>query len=189
MPTPSSATLQHSHTANDTPHQHLSQAACAHVKPCTTTDSAPLMRDLGPYLFCYVLTLPLLFLTPPHLLTHLCMKPLIPGTVLLLSLTFLTPFPLTLLIFSLALPLHLLILLPCYGLGHIPLTASLSSAPIVLTGTLQSFGSQSGCHHLDKQLNCLAVGVTPSSFAVCTTCASYMNRASVRGLVGGHRLS
>jgi hypothetical protein len=33
---------------------------------------------------------------------------------------------------------------PCYAIGHISLTASLSSAPTVLIETLQSFGSQPG---------------------------------------------
>jgi hypothetical protein len=43
------------------------------------------------------------------------------------------------------------------------------------------------CYHLDKQLNCLIVGVTPYGSAVHMTCVSYMNCASVRGLVGGHQ--
>jgi hypothetical protein len=72
------------------------------------------------------------------------MRLLIPGTASLSSLTSPTPFPLTLLTFSLALPQNPLVLLPCYALGHIPLTASLSSALIVLMETLQSFGLHLG---------------------------------------------
>jgi hypothetical protein len=89
---------------------------------------------------CYVLILPLLFLMPPHLLIHLHTRHLILGTALLSSLTSLIPFPLTPLTSSLTLPQNLLTLLSYYTLGHIPLTASLSSVPIILTGTLQSFG-------------------------------------------------
>ena len=87
---------------------------------------------------CYVLTLPLLFLIPPCLLTHLPMKHLILGTALLLSLTSLIPFLLTPLTSSLALPQNLLTLVPYYALGHIPLTTSVSSAPIILMGIPQS---------------------------------------------------
>jgi len=92
----------------------------------------------------YILTLPLLFLIPPHLFIHLPMRLLIPGTALLLSPTSLIPFLLIPLISSLALPLTPLASLPCYVLGLIPLTALLSSTPTVLTGTLQSFSSQPG---------------------------------------------
>jgi hypothetical protein len=42
---------------------------------------------------------------------------------------------------------------------------------------------------LDKQLNCLVVGVTPRGSAARMTRVSYTSRASVRGLVSGHRLS
>jgi hypothetical protein len=91
---------------------------------------------------CYIPTLPLLFLIRPYLLTHLSMRLLISGTVLLLSLTSAIPFSLTLLIFFLALLLNLLISALCYALGLIPLIISLSSALIVLTETPQSFGSQ-----------------------------------------------
>jgi hypothetical protein len=45
------------------------------------------------------------------------------------------------------------------------------------------------CYLLDKQLNCLVVGVTPPSFAVHMTCVSYMSRASVRGPASGHQSS
>jgi len=72
------------------------------------------------------------------------MKPLIPGTVLPLSLTSPIPFPPTLLISFLALPLNLSIFHPCYALGHIPLTASLSSALTILMGTPQSSSSWPG---------------------------------------------
>jgi len=96
--------------------------------------------NVGPKEECYILTLPLLFLTPPHPFIHLPIKPPTPGTVLPLSPTSLTPFPLTPLISSLIFPLNLSILLHCYTLGHIPLTASLSSALIILMGTPQSFG-------------------------------------------------
>jgi hypothetical protein len=71
---------------------------------------------------------------------HLSTRLLIPGTALLLSLTSLILFPLTPLTSSPALPQSLLVLLPYYALGHIPLTTSLSSDPIILTGTPQSFG-------------------------------------------------
>jgi hypothetical protein len=91
---------------------------------------------------CYDLILPLLFLTPLHLFIHLPTKLLIPGTALLLSLTSLILFPLTPLTSSPALPQNQLVLVPYYALGHIPLTASLSSAPIVLMETLQSFRSR-----------------------------------------------
>jgi hypothetical protein len=46
-----------------------------------------------------------------------------------------------------------------------------------------------GCYRLGKRLNCLVVGAIPPGFAVYMTCVSYMSRASVRGPVGGHRLS
>jgi hypothetical protein len=58
--------------------------------------------------FCYILTLPLLFLTLLHLPTCPHIRLLIPGTALLLSLTFPILFPLTLLISFPALPLNLL---------------------------------------------------------------------------------
>ena len=45
------------------------------------------------------------------------------------------------------------------------------------------------CYRLGKRLNCLAVGVTPRGSAVHMTRVSYMSRASVRGLAGGHRSS
>jgi hypothetical protein len=48
------------------------------------------------------------------------------------------------LISSLTLLPKLPLSLPCYALGHIPLTASLSSVPIILMGTSQSFGSHPG---------------------------------------------
>jgi hypothetical protein len=72
------------------------------------------------------------------------MKPLIPGTALPSFLTSLIPFLLTPLIFSLAFPLNPLISHPCYALGHISLTTLLSSIPIALTETPQSFGSWPG---------------------------------------------
>jgi hypothetical protein len=62
-------------------------------------------------------------------------------TALLSSLSSLIPFLLILLISLLAFPQNPSVLFPCYALGHIPLTASLSSTPIVLTGILQSFSS------------------------------------------------
>jgi hypothetical protein len=66
-------------------------------------------------------------------------RSLIPGTALLSSLTSLIPFPLIPLISSPTLPQNLLTLLLYYALSHIPLTASLSSIPTELIGTLQSF--------------------------------------------------
>ena len=48
-------------------------------------------------------------------------------------------------------------------------------------------GKEPGCYRLDKRLNCLLVGATPPGSAVRTTCVSYTNRASVRGLASGHR--
>jgi hypothetical protein len=90
---------------------------------------------------CYILILPLLFLILLHLFIHLPTKHLIPGTVLLLSLTSLTLFPLISLTSSPALPQNPLVLLPYYALGHIPLTTSLSSTPIILMGTPQCLGS------------------------------------------------
>jgi hypothetical protein len=93
---------------------------------------------------CYILNLPLLFLIHPHPFTHLPTKPPIPRTALLSSLTSLILFLLIPLIFSLALPLNPFASLPYYVLGHIPLTASLSSAPTILMETPQSFGSWPG---------------------------------------------
>ena len=90
---------------------------------------------------CYVLTLPLLFLIPHHPFTPLPTKPLIPGTALQSSLTSPIPFLLTLLISSLALPLSPSTSNPCYALGPIPPTVSLSSALIILMETPQSLGS------------------------------------------------
>jgi len=87
------------------------------------------------YPYCYVLTLPLLFLIPLHLFTHPHMKLPIPGTALLSSLNSPILFLPTLLISSLALLPKLPLSLPCYALGYIPLTASLSSIPIILMGT------------------------------------------------------
>jgi hypothetical protein len=72
---------------------------------------------------------------------HLSTRLLIPGTALLLSLTSLILFPLTSLTSSPALPQNLLVLVPYYAHGHIPLTTSLSSAPIVLMETPQSSSS------------------------------------------------
>jgi len=46
---------------------------------------------------------------------------------------------------------------------------------------------KSKCYHLDKRLNCLAVGVTLPGFAVPMTYALYTSLASVKGLVNGHR--
>jgi hypothetical protein len=69
------------------------------------------------------------------------MKPPIVGTALLSSLTFLILSLLIPLISSLTLPLNPSILLSYYVLGHIPLTILQSSAPTILTGTLQSFSS------------------------------------------------
>jgi hypothetical protein len=48
---------------------------------------------------------------------------------------------------------------------------------------------ESLCYCLDKQLNCLVVGVTPSGSAVRMTRVSYTSHAFVRDPVGGHRLS
>jgi len=93
---------------------------------------------------CYILILPLLFLTLIHSFTHLPMKLLILRTALPLSLTFLIPFPLTPLISSLMLPLKPSLSLHCYALGHTPLTTLVSSTPIVLMKTLWSFGLQLG---------------------------------------------
>jgi hypothetical protein len=90
--------------------------------------------------WCYDLILPLLFLIPLPLLIRLHTRSPIPGTALLSSLTSPIPFPLIPLISFLALPQNLLTLLLYYALGHIPLTASLSSIPTELTGTPQSFG-------------------------------------------------
>ena len=45
------------------------------------------------------------------------------------------------------------------------------------------------CYRLDKQLNCLIVGVTPHGSAARMTRVSYTSRASVRGPVSGHWLS
>jgi hypothetical protein len=95
-----------------------------------------------PHWLCYILNLPLLFPILPHLLTHLHTRLLIHRTALLLSLTSLIPFLLIPLTSSLALPLSQLILAPYYILGLIPLIISSSSAPIKLTGILQSFSSQ-----------------------------------------------
>ena len=67
------------------------------------------------------------------------MRHLIPGIALLSSLTSPILFLLTPLTSSPALPQNLLVFLPYYALGHIPLIASLSSTPIVLTGIPQSF--------------------------------------------------
>jgi hypothetical protein len=106
---------------------------CVHMLDCNS-----------PYLGCYILSLPLLFLIPPHLLTHPHIRLLIPGTVLLLSPSSLISFPHNLLTFSLVLLPSQLILAPCYIPGLIPITASLSSTPIILTETLQSSGSQPG---------------------------------------------
>jgi len=89
---------------------------------------------------CYVLNLPLLFLTLLHLLIHLHTRLPIPGTALLLSPTFLTPFPLILLISSPALPLNPLLLPPCYAISPIPLIALLSSIPYIQTEIPQSSG-------------------------------------------------
>jgi hypothetical protein len=93
---------------------------------------------------CYVLTLPLLFLIPLRLLTHLPTKSLILGTVLQSSPSSLILFQLILLISSPILPPSQLSCTPCYILGHIPLTASLSSTLIALTETLQGSSSQPG---------------------------------------------
>jgi hypothetical protein len=107
--------------------------------PCTAFLCAMSMMVL--LLQCYILILPPLFLIPPHLLTHLPMKSLIVGTVLPLSPNSLILFPLIPLISSPVWPLSQLTLAPCYIPGPIPLIALLSSTLIVLTETLQSFGS------------------------------------------------
>ena len=91
---------------------------------------------------CYILSLPLLFLIQPCPSAHLLTRLLIPGTALLSSLISLIPFPLILLRFSLISPLNLSISSPCYALGLILPTASLSSTLMVLTETPQSLGSQ-----------------------------------------------
>jgi hypothetical protein len=95
-------------------------------------------RNLSAFCAYYILTLPLLFLLPLCLFAHLPMRPLIPGIASLLSLTSLILSLLTLLISFLALPQNPSVLLSYYTLGHIPLTTSLSSAPIILMGTPQS---------------------------------------------------
>jgi len=126
---------------------------------------------------CYVLILPLLFLTPPCLFTHLPIRLLIPGTALLSSWTSPIPFPLTPLISSLTLPLNLFLLLPCYALGHIPLTASLSSTPIVLMETPQSYGSQPG----PTRLTSMPWSILPSAMntsALLTTLIVVTNELS-----------
>jgi hypothetical protein len=46
---------------------------------------------------------------------------------------------------------------------------------------------ESPCYHLDKWLNCLAVGVTPRGSVVHMMHVSYMSRASAMGLVSGHQ--
>jgi len=66
--------------------------------------------------WCYILTLPLLFLTPLHPFIYPPTKSLIPGTALPSSLTSPIPFLLTLLISSLVLPLNCLTSSPCYAL-------------------------------------------------------------------------
>ena len=45
------------------------------------------------------------------------------------------------------------------------------------------------CYHLDKQLNCLVVGVTRCGSAACMTCVLYTSRASAMGLVSGRQSS
>jgi len=87
---------------------------------------------------CYILTLPLLFLTPLHPFTHLSMRLLINRTVLLSSLTSPIPYPLTPLMSSLALLLNLLTSSSCYALGSILPITLLSSTPTVLIEILQS---------------------------------------------------
>ena len=87
---------------------------------------------------CYVLNLPLLFLTPLYPFTHLPIRLPTPETVLLLSPTFLIPFLLILLISSLILPLNPSISSPYYALGSILPTALLSSILITLTEIPQS---------------------------------------------------
>jgi len=100
--------------------------------------------DLDGEDFCYILTLPLLFLIPPRLLTHLHTRPPISGTALLLSLTFLILFLRTCLIFSLTLLLNPSSSNLCYVLGPILPIALLSSAHCVLIEIPQSSGSQPG---------------------------------------------
>ena len=89
---------------------------------------------------CYVLTLPLLFLILPCLLTCLPTILLIPGTALLWSLTSLMSSPPIPLIFSPVLPLKPLPCAPLCAPSPILLIASLSSAPNVLTETIQNSG-------------------------------------------------
>ena len=95
-------------------------------------------------LICYILTLPLLFLFPLRPCIHLLMRLPILRIASLSSLSSQIPSLLTPLISSPILPLSQLISVPYYILGLIPLTASLSSAPIIQMETLQSFGLQPG---------------------------------------------
>jgi hypothetical protein len=89
---------------------------------------------------CYILTLPLLFLIPPHPLTHLHTRLLITETALLWSLTSPTSSLLIPLISFPTLPLNPLPSALLCAHSRILLTALLSFALNALTETPQSFG-------------------------------------------------
>jgi hypothetical protein len=87
---------------------------------------------------CYILALPLLFLTLLRPSIYPLTKLLVLRIALPLPPTSPIPSPLTLLISFLTSPLNHLVSSPCYALGHILPTASLTSTPIILMGTPQS---------------------------------------------------
>jgi len=95
---------------------------------------------VGPNPSCYILTLPLLFLTLPCPFTPLVMRLLTAGTALLWSLTSLMSSQLILLISFHALPLNQLPFGPLCAIGPILLIALSNSAPDALMETPQSFG-------------------------------------------------
>jgi hypothetical protein len=97
---------------------------------------------------CYVLTLPLLFLTLPRPFTLLPTRLPILGTALLWSPTSPTLFLLIPLISFLVLPLNPLPSAPLCAVGHILPIALLSSAPDALTETTQSSSSPLGATSL-----------------------------------------
>ena len=106
------------------------------------------LQPLATRVSCYVLNLPLLFLTLLRLLIHLLTRLLIPGTALLSSPTFPILFPLILLISFPVQLLNPLPLLPCYAVGLIALTALPSSIPYVQMEIPWSSGLQPGSMRL-----------------------------------------
>jgi len=122
------------------PLMYINRSQCVHCSDASKRDEVYIVESMGESGVLHSDPTPTFSHTSPFVYTRL----LILGTALPSSLTTPIPFLLTLLISSLALPLNHFVSSSCYALGYILVTTSLSSAPIALMGTLQSFGSWPG---------------------------------------------